>query len=135
MAMRSKNIFMKLVFIFITVPFVELFILLQLAEKIGALYTFLIIIITGITGAYLAKSEGKAVITRIKNDLRDGQMPKEELLNGLCILVGGALLLTPGILTDMTGFSLIIPFTRDLYTSFIKKKFMGYIKRGQTDIF
>lgn len=122
--------FFKLLLLFTIVPFIELYILLELSHVISTLPTFALVIITGIAGAYLAKSEGRLIITKIKQDLNFGRIPGDELLNGLCVLIGGALLITPGIITDIFGFSLVIPGFREIYKVFIKRKFKNMITKG-----
>lgn len=113
--------FGKLLLIFTVIPFVELFILLQLAEMTSALTTLALIIITGIVGAYFAKEQGRQVIQHIQMELNNGRMPGNGLLHGLCVLIGGILLLTPGILTDLFGFSLLFPLTRQRYLEHMKR--------------
>ncbi|WP_425448395.1 FxsA family protein [Dethiothermospora halolimnae] len=124
----------KLGLLFTVTPIVELFILFQLAKITSFWQTIAIVIFTGIAGAYLAKSEGKIIITRIKEELNQGRLPGNQLLNGLCVLIGGALLLTPGIITDILGFTLVIPGVREFYKSIIKRKFKKVIDRGDFDI-
>lgn len=125
----------KLILLFTLVPIIELFILFKLAEITSAWMTIGIVLFTGIAGAYLAKSQGKIVLSKIKNELNQGKLPGNQLLNGLCILIGGALLLTPGIITDVTGFLLVIPITRELYKEYIKRKFKDMIARGNVNIY
>lgn len=122
--------FFKLLLLFTTVPFIELYILLKLADVTTPFTTLALVIVTGIAGAYLAKSEGRLIITKIKQELNFGKIPGNELLNGLCVLIGGALLLTPGIITDIFGFSLVIPGTREIYKIFLKRKFKDMITKG-----
>lgn len=120
----------KLILAFTVIPIIELYILLMLADLIGPHITILIIIITGITGGILTKSQGLNTIKKIKTQLATGDIPTDELLNGLLILSGGLLLLTPGILTDLTGFTLLIPFTRTPIRNFLKKKFKNIIEKN-----
>ena len=94
------------------VPAVELYFLLQLGSWMGVPETVYLIIITGIVGAALAKREGFAVLQSIQSDARMGVAPTGRIMEGLMVLVGGVLLITPGVLTDLTGFLLIIPWTR-----------------------
>jgi len=112
--------FGKLLLIFTIVPFVELSLLLQIAERTSAMTTLGIILATGVVGAYFAKEQGRRVVHNIQNELNSGRMPGNELIHGLCVLIGGLLLLTPGILTDLFGFSLLIPATRASYIGLIK---------------
>ncbi|SNS90318.1 UPF0716 protein FxsA [Anaerovirgula multivorans] len=121
---------LKLILLFTIVPIVELAILLKLSGYIGVGYTILIVLLTGVLGAYLAKSEGKGVLRRIKLEMSQGRMPGDELINGLCVIVGGAFLLTPGIFTDAAGFCLVIPVTRETIKFMIKKRIKRMIDEG-----
>ncbi|NBI08174.1 FxsA family protein [Senegalia massiliensis] len=125
----------KLILLFTVIPIVELFILFQIAEITSGFATVLLVIFTGVVGAYLAKSQGRIIILRIRTDLNRGKMPANELINGLCVLVGGALLLTPGIITDIVGFSLVIPLTRTIFKKYIKNKFSEKIRAGQVHFY
>lgn len=125
----------KLIILFTVIPIVELGILLRLNDYIGLPYTLLIVLVTGIVGAALAKSEGREIIKRIKFEGSQGRMPGDELINGLCVLIGGAFLLTPGLLTDIAGFSLVIPVTRFAIKSFIKKQLKQMIEEGTFKIY
>ncbi|SHJ44663.1 UPF0716 protein FxsA [Geosporobacter subterraneus DSM 17957] len=127
--------FMRLLLMFTLVPLIELYILLKLNKYIGLGYTFAIVILTGIAGAYLAKSQGRQIWFRLRYEMNEGRMPGEELINGLCVLVGGAMLLTPGILTDSLGFILVIPGTRELVKIFIRKKLQQMMESGNNTIY
>ena len=127
--MKKQSIFTKLVLLFTVMPLVELYVLIEIANITSWSHTILLVIGTGILGAYLAKREGRQIISRIQNELSVGHLPGEELINGLCVLIGGALLLTPGILTDIIGFTLIIPVTRIIYKKWLKEKFSNKIQR------
>lgn len=133
--MRRSNIFTKLILLFTIVPLFELYLLFKIAKFTSWSSTFLLVISTGVIGAYMAKKEGKQIIIRIQNEIGVGRVPGEELINGLCVLIGGALLLTPGILTDILGFSLIIPFTRLMYKRRIKELLKNMINRGNVNIY
>jgi UPF0716 protein FxsA len=119
--------FVKLLMLFTIVPVVELYILVRVGQEIGTMNTVALVIITGIAGASFAKSQGAQIISKIRSALNQGQMPGNELLQGAMVLAGGILLLTPGFLTDLVGLSMLIPFTRKLYTdmtlAYFKKKF------------
>jgi UPF0716 protein FxsA len=121
--------------LFTIVPLFELYLLFKIAKFTSWSSTFLLVISTGVIGAYMAKKEGKQIIIRIQNEIGVGRVPGEELINGLCVLIGGALLLTPGILTDILGFSLIIPFTRLMYKRRIKELLKNMINRGNVNIY
>lgn len=124
----------KLILLFTITPIVELYILFQLSGVMGPWSTIGLVLVTGVAGAYLAKSEGKLIINKIKMELNQGKLPGNQLLNGLCVLIGGALLLTPGILTDILGFSLVIPGLREIFKVYLKRKFKKVIEEGDINI-
>ena len=123
--------FAQLLTLFVVVPFVELYILIELGSRIGVAATLGIVIITGIVGAYLAKYEGLYVLRRIQMELASGSMPADALFDGVLVLIGGVLLLTPGILTDATGFLLLLPASRGLFKMYIKRWVERKIQSGQ----
>ena len=102
--------FIRLLILFTVVPLVELALLIKLGNLIGLWPTILIVIATGVLGAALARSQGTRTVGAIRAELAQGRAPTESLINGLLILVGGVVLLTPGLLTDLLGFSLLVPF-------------------------
>jgi len=103
---------LRLLLLMTVVPAMELYLLMQLADLMGILETVVLILVTGSLGATLAKREGLGVLTSLRADLKKGLPPADRLVEGLLVLVGGTLLITPGVLTDLAGFSLIFPFTR-----------------------
>lgn len=107
--------------LFIVVPILELKLLIALSERIGFAETVAIVIVTGIVGAQLARSQGIRVMLGIQQDLETGKMPGDKILSGALVLVGGVLLITPGIMTDLVGLSLMVPFFRSFLATFIKK--------------
>ena len=121
----------KLLIVFIGVPLIEIAILVKLGTLIGFWPTIFIVIGTGILGASLAKSQGLSDWRRIQNELRSGNMPAEEMIDGLLILIGGIVLLTPGLLTDLSGFLLLIPWSRSWFKQWLGKKFRGMARRGE----
>lgn len=130
-----KFSFGKMILLFTVVPFVELFILLELANRTSAITTLGLIVVTGVIGAYFAKEQGRKVINHIRMELNSGRMPGNGLLHGLCVLVGGLLLLTPGILTDIFGFSLLFPATRVKYIEVIKHYIKNNFHLNNTNIY
>ena len=121
--------FLKLLALFIITPVIEMALLIELGKRIGTLQTIGIIVLTGIIGASLTKSQGLQVVRNIKGTMRSGEMPHNHLIEGILILIGGALLITPGILTDTIGFVLVIPWTRRLIRERLKKHFRRRIDR------
>lgn len=104
--------FAKLLLLFIAVPVIELLLFIRIGGKIGLLPTFATIVITGILGAYLTKQQGLRTWRKFQSTSASGQLPANEAIDGLLILIAGAVLLTPGFLTDVVGFLLLVPFVR-----------------------
>lgn len=102
----------RLILLFTLVPFAELALLIWIGGRIGALPTFALVIATGVLGASLARYQGLATWARFRGALAEGRLPGTELVEGLLILVAGAFLLTPGVLTDLAGFLLLTPPVR-----------------------
>ena len=124
--------FIRLLALFIFIPLLELALLIKVGEYLGLIWTIILVGSTGAIGISLARAQGLAVINKVKQSLSQGQLPQNSLLDGVLVLVGAAMLLTPGLLTDITGFSLIIPVSRSLIRGLVKKKlkakfeFTGY---------
>ncbi len=122
--------FTKLLILFVIVPVTELYILIEVGKRIGTLTTISIIIFTGILGAYLVKNQGFIILRKIQNDLNEGIMPGDSLIQGAIILAGGILLLTPGFVTDIVGFIFLIPVSRNIVKGYFMKWIQGKIKEG-----
>jgi UPF0716 protein FxsA len=122
--------FTKLLILFVIVPVTELYILIEVGKKIGSLTTIGIIILTGVIGAYLVKGQGFMILKKIQNDLNEGIMPGDSLIQGAIILVGGIFLLTPGFVTDSIGFIFLIPVSRRVVKKYLLKWLKGKIKEG-----
>ncbi len=120
-----------LLLLFIALPVIELALLLEIGRLIGVLPTVGVVILTGAAGAALARSQGFRVISRIKNDLSRGVIPGNDIVEGALVLAGGIMLLTPGFITDLAGFSALIPATRSIMAGYIRKKIK--IKTGSAD--
>ncbi len=112
--------FFKLLILFISVPIIELSPHNELNKKISWELTVLIIFITAIIRAMVRKIQGSQTIRNVQSALRMGKIPHREVLDGLMILVAGAILLTPGFLTDFVGFCLLIPKLRSYLREFLK---------------
>ena len=126
---------LRLFALFVITPVVEMALLIELGKRIGTWQTIGIIVLTGIIGASLTKSQGLRIVRNIKESVYNGEMPHNHLIEGVLILLGGALLITPGILTDAAGFVLVIPWTRRLIRERLKKYFkrrigLVHIERG-----
>ncbi|WP_335872255.1 FxsA family protein [Bacillus sp. 2205SS5-2] len=116
-----------LLFFLIIVPALEIGLLIYSGQTLGAPATILLIILTGIFGAYLAKKQGLETLKSAQSQLQFGQLPGMAIVDGLCILVGGVVLLTPGFITDAIGFFLLIPTTRKFVKPLIFKIFKRWI--------
>lgn len=98
-----------LLLLFILVPLVELTLLLFLASATDPLFALALVLVTGVIGSMLARNQGFATYRRIQSEFANGRMPTDSLFDAILIFVAGVLLITPGILTDLTGFALLIP--------------------------
>jgi UPF0716 protein FxsA len=100
--------------LFIGVPVLEIYLIVQLGNVVGPWWTILVIIAAGVLGAWLVKREGARAWRSLTETLRSGRVPSRELADGALILVGGTLLLTPGFVTDIVGLVCVLPMTRPL---------------------
>jgi len=119
-----------LLLLFTVVPALEFYLLFNIGSQIGAFYTFSIIILTGIAGAGLAKTQGLIILSKVQSEISGGKLPGDQILHGFLVFGGGLLLLTPGFLTDITGFCMVIPGSRHIILVFIKKMFKNGIQSG-----
>ena len=123
-----------LILLLIIIPAGEIGFLLLSGRIIGIFPTILLIILTGVVGAYLAKKQGLKTIRKAQEQLRLGRMPSEELLDGICIIIGGTLLLTPGFLSDVFGLLLLVPLTRVYFKKLLTKFFRDRLDKGRITI-
>lgn len=130
-----KLSFGKILIAFLILPFVELYLLLQLSAQVSALLTFAIVILTGFLGAFLAKNQGQKVYKNIQRELELGRLPGDDMIYGLCILMGGILLLTPGLISDTLGLLLLFPLTRTWFTKYLKRQFSTMVQREAVRIY
>src|SRR4051794_25225296 len=106
--------FLLLLLIFIVVPIVEIYVIIQVGQAIGALWTVALLIADSIAGSLLMKSQGRAAWRRFQAAVAEGRVPGREVLDGVLVIFGGAFLLTPGFVTDIFGAVLLVPPTRAL---------------------
>ena len=123
----------KLLLLFIAVPLLELAILVKLGSVFGFWPTITLVFVTGTLGALLARSQGTQVLRAIQTELSVGRMPTARLLDGLLVLIGGIVLLTPGLLTDITGLLLLLPPSRAWFKRILQRKLEGMIRSGQVN--
>ena len=117
--------FSRLLFLFIFIPIAELYLLFMVGARIGFFPTIGLIVFTGILGASLARQQGLSTLAKIQSELRSGRPPTDKLIEGAMIVVGGIVLITPGILTDLFGFALMVPKFRKGIAASLKKSFGG----------
>lgn len=116
-----------LLLLFIVVPLTELALLLRIGDAIGLGPTIALVILTGMLGWWLAKREGLRTWLKIQSELNQGRLPGNHLVDALLILVAGAVLITPGVLTDAVGFLLLIPPVRSMVRNALKKRFQSRV--------
>ena len=104
---------------FLVVPFVEIYLLLQIGGWVGAMPTILLVVFTAVLGAWLLRRQGFATFKRFQASLAQGEIPAYEMIEGPILLVGGALLLTPGFFTDALGFACLIPQARRRFARYV----------------
>lgn len=119
------SMFSRLLFLFIFIPVAELYLLIMVGARIGFLPTIGLIVFTGILGASLARQQGLSTLAKIQSELKSGRPPTDKLIEGAMIVVGGIVLITPGILTDLLGFALMVPKFRKGIAASLKKSFGG----------
>ena len=124
----------RLFFFFTLTTLLELFLLMELAKVMGLGTTLALVILTGFLGAYLARLEGLRVLEKLRSDLSSGAMPADAALDGLCVLVAGALLITPGVLTDILGFGLLMAPLRLPLKAYAKVRFRSWMARQEIHV-
>ncbi|MCK5719108.1 MAG: FxsA family protein [Thiomargarita sp.] len=118
------NLFHILLILFIIVPIFEIYLLMTVGSAIGVLPTVALVIFTAVLGTYLLRSQGLATLKKLQNTFHQTQMPAIALLEGVLILLGGALLLTPGFFTDAIGFACLIPIIRRNIVKWVINRFL-----------
>lgn len=127
--LNPMNILGRLALLFVIVPIVELMLLIELGQFVGLLPTLALVMLTGISGAILARAEGFRVFLQFQKELAAGRLPGQAMLDGISVLIGAAFLLTPGVLTDFVGFSLLFPPSR----RWIQKRLRARLERQIAD--
>ena len=127
--------FFILAFTFIIIPALEIYLLFHIGGFIGGFNTFLLVVLTGVLGATMAKAQGLEVYKNLQLNLNQGAIPSKQIMSGLLILAGGLLLLTPGFVTDTLGFLMILPFSRNIFISFLVYLLEQAIKNGHFQVY
>lgn len=123
MTRNRVKIFPIFVAIFLIVPILEIYLLIQVGSIIGALSTIGLVVLTAVVGAALLRVQGFVTYARFNQALGEGRVPATEIMEGVALLIGGALLLTPGFFTDAIGFLCLLPFSRRAMVNYISKRF------------
>jgi len=117
--------FGKLLAAFILIPLIEFFLLVEVAARTSIGTTFLLVVCTGFLGSFLARREGLEVWRKFHLTMHEGRVPSNEIQDGLMIIIAGALLLTPGLLTDAFGFFLLLPLGRSLVRVWLVNRYIA----------
>lgn len=123
-----------LVALFIGLPVLELAVLLKLHGMVGLIPTIALVLLTGVAGALLVRRQGLSILFSIQREMAMGNLPTPQLLDGVMVLVAGAFLLTPGLITDTAGFLLLIPFVRGRIRAWLRETLAEKIRRGSMEI-
>jgi UPF0716 protein FxsA len=120
----------RLFFLFILVPLLELYILIKIGGALGAFQTVALVVFTALLGVVLVRFEGLRTLQQIRQSLSQGIVPAEEMVDGVLIFVGGILLITPGVLTDLFALVLLIPYTRTIFKRWLRRRFDHMVATG-----
>ncbi len=124
------NLFPILFILFFLVPLVEIYILIQVGSIIGAPLTIFSVVFTAVLGAYLIRRQGFKTFARFQGKVRNNEIPAQEIVDGFCLLIAGAFLMTPGFFTDAMGFTLLIPPIRRIIYDRISKSARVHIMKA-----
>ena len=125
--MRTFPIFAVL---FLVIPILEIYILLKVGDIVGAFPTVILVVLTAVIGAGLLRQQGLSTLARLQQNIGQGKLPAQEIIEGVLLAVGGALLMTPGFVTDTIGFLCLIPFSRKFIAQAIMKRSADRLKAG-----
>lgn len=119
-----------LIALFIGLPIVELALLLKVHDIMGLGPTILLVLFTGIVGAALVRRQGIAILFKIQHEMAAGNLPAPQMIDGIMVLLAGALLITPGLITDTVGFALLVPRIRELIRGRLRKLLERKMRSG-----
>lgn len=125
----------RLFLLFTVVPLVELYLLIAVGRVLGPVATIGLVVVTGAVGAWFARLEGARVIRRWQEAMAQQQIPKDGVIDGFLIFIGGLMLITPGILTDIAGLSMVMPPTRRVIAGFVRRWFERQIATGRVQVY
>ena len=123
-----------LIALFIGLPLVELALLIKLHGIMGLGPTILLVLLTGIAGAALVRRQGVAILFKIQHEMAAGNLPAPQMMDGIMVLLAGALLITPGLITDSVGFALLVPRIREYLRGRLRKMLEQKMRNGYIEI-
>ena len=124
----------KILALFLLLPLIELALLIEIGSHIGTLATVMLILATGALGAFLARSQGLEVLRRLRAETAAGRLPAAPLVDGVIILLAGAVLLTPGVLTDILGFLCLVPAFRQFLKALLWRRLRHWVERNRVQV-
>lgn len=123
-----------LIALFIGLPIIELVLLIKVHGAVGFWPTLLLVVLTGTIGASMVRRQGIALLFKIRREMQQGHMPAPQMVDGIMLLFAGAFLITPGLITDTVGFSLLIPAFRRAIRKGLRKKLEEKVRNGNVQI-
>lgn len=121
---------LRIFLLFAIIPVIEVYLLIKVGSFIGPLPTVALLLVLSAAGAWLVRSQGFLILRRIQEELAAGRLPAAELLDGVMVLVGGVLLMTPGFFTDAVGLLFLLPMTRRLLKLWLRRWLERRLARG-----
>ena len=125
----------RLFLLFTVVPLVELYLLIAIGRVLGPVPTIALVLVTGALGAWFARLEGAKVIRSWQEAVARQELPKDGVIDGFLIFIGGVMLITPGILTDIAGLSMVMPPTRRMIAHRVRRWFERQIATGRVQVY
>lgn len=122
--------FFKLFLAFALIPVAEIYVIIKVGNMLGAMNTVVLIILTAFLGATLARIQGLQTMMKVRQNLQQGIMPAQEMMDALLIFIAGLVLLTPGFITDIAGLLLLFPPTRYHFKTYLLKKLNQWLEQG-----
>lgn len=126
--------FWILLSLFVIIPIVEFTLLIEVGQRLGTVLTVLLVLGTGVVGAYLARLEGFRILQRMRQDMDAGVLPADQIFDGVLVLIAGVVLLTPGLLTDIVGLALLFPLSRYAIKHWLIRKLRKNLERRHVQV-
>ncbi|MGE5485540.1 MAG: FxsA family protein [Ignavibacteriales bacterium] len=117
------------------VPIIELALLIEIGRRVGVWYTVALVLLTGSAGLTVARMQGLSILTKLSSELSQGQIPGNTIVDGVLLLIGAVLLITPGVLTDLAGLLLLVPPVRAVVREWLKARLKSWVSSGSVWVF